>query len=870
MPATARATSARAQQKSASKQPPNLRRSTRQTRSRSRELGGTDNAPATPSKSLITSVSANESQDEALSRTPTRNNRGGKVDSKTGNNELSPVFESPRVNAVSSFNTNLMRQNSRRSERSVPESPVDHFNITGTTLLATDSEHESREIDPSIMIEALPDLDTSAKNALRILAPQAFSLTSILKSLETASFRTRVRRIRETFETQKKYFGGQHFIPVETATNMLPSLEHIPWHPDEFFQKANLAQFALDLIPFRGKNSSFSEDYFSALDELFPTFFMSSFLSLEDDRITKTGQSALLAQTFQLGLEIRTQFAIAELQREQESSLEFDPNTVLDDIFTAYMNSGDEVEKLRGWEINGLQAEQDKISDEFRDEINERRESIREYFNTDDTSNPVDFTGLESSFPWSEFVVQAAKWIRMRANEIDEQLENQISLNEAVEILQIEVDRRSSLDQPGIASIHESTNSVPSVDNAQADVQKPQEKGSTSTRQSMFSIGKGIFKSKAFVSHFVNLQARVGSSLAGSAQAASNVQVDQPSENPQKALVAAGRDSTPQVNDDGASPRPSRPSESHKPSAQILQNSATPGEAATRQALHNASPRPSPSDIVKVAERQRLATSSQRQRPIFKTPPAAFIDRQDDARRLSPIGFSQLSSDKSRLNGRSNGRSKKRHASEVEQSEGQGEERSHPSDEEGFEADTRNIPFEKKRASIAGLQSRKRRRIRTAPSETQRRPSATPSRQSESLENRQDSRTESRSVDFMNTVENIPPASTASEINRRVRKPGGGRIPWSVDECNQLKNLIIRHGPKWAKIKQVDDSLENPKLGIRDQVNLKDKARQMAVDYYKTGQPLPENFEKVALKTDDKRKLREMGITIFEDMPEGD
>lgn len=44
----------------------------------------------------------------------------------------------------------------------------------------------------------------------------------------------------------------------------------------------------------------------------------------------------------------------------------------------------------------------------------------------------------------------------------------------------------------------------------------------------------------------------------------------------------------------------------------------------------------------------------------------------------------------------------------------------------------------------------------------------------------------------------------------------------------------------------------------------------MSVILIRTGQPLPENFEKVALKTDDKRKLREMGITIFEDMPEGD
>ncbi|EEQ91107.1 myb-like DNA-binding protein [Blastomyces dermatitidis ER-3] len=857
MPAATRATSVRAQWKSASKQPPNLPRSTRQTRSRSRELGGIDHAPASPSKSVATSVNSDDS-DVDLSHTPVKNNRAGNVRSKTRNYELSPVYESPRKNAAGRFNTDLTRQNSRRSERSVPESPVDHFNITGTTLLATDSEHESRELDPSIMIEALPDLDTSTKNALRILVPQAFSLTTLLKNLKNATFRARVKRIRDTFETQKKYFGGQHFITVEAAVNMLPSLKHIPWYPDEFIQKANLVQFALDLIPLRGNMSPFSEYHLSDLDESFPVLFISSFLSPEDDRITTPGQSALLDETFQLGLELRTQRAIAELRSgEQEINVEFAPDSILETVFTAFAKSGDESERLLGWKISGLRDEGGGIPERFYEKVLERRASIRKTFNVDETTTFVHFDELESTFPWSEFVVQACKWIRMRANEIDEQLEKQASLNEAVEILQIEVDRRSSLDQQSIASIPKSTTSAPSVTDTvgveQADVQKPQITESTSTRKSMLSIGKGFFKSKAFVSHLVNLQARVGS-------AASNVRVDQPSGSPQTEAVAAARDSTPHVNDGEQSP--SRLSGSHKASAHAFRQSSTPGER-TRPALLGGSPRPSPSEIVKIAERQRLATSSQRQRPTFKTPPAAFIDRQADARRLSPIGSSQLaSSDRSRLIGRS----KKRHASEVEEDEGHAEERTQFSEEEGFEADTRNIRVEKKRASIAGLQGRKRRRVETATPC----PSATPPRQSQNLESRQGGRVESESVEFTNVVGNIPPASTAPEINRRVRKPGGGRIPWSVDECNQLKNMIVRHGPKWAKIKQVDDSLEHPKLIIRDQVNLKDKARQMAVDYYKAGQPLPENFEKVPLKTEDKRKLREMGITIFEDMLERD
>ncbi|PGG96853.1 hypothetical protein GX51_07633 [Blastomyces parvus] len=837
MPATARATSLRAQQKSASnKQPSNLRRSTRQTRNRSKELGGIDNAPASPSKPVAASANSDDSE-AGLSHTPVYIDRYRKYWSKDSKNISfnRPDYTGPFY-PMGTLIPDLTRQKSRRSERSVPGSPVDHFNITGTTLLATDSEHESRELDPSIMIEALPDLDNSAKNVLRILVPQNFSLTTILENLKNATFRARVKRVREMFEAQKKYFGGRHFIAVEATVNMIPSLKHIPWYPHEFIQKTNLAQFALDLIPLDGNMSPSSEYTLSYLDESFPALFISSLLSPEEDRITTPGQSALLDETFQLGLELRTQRAIAELRSgEQQVDVEFAPDSILEIVFTAFANSDDESERLLGWKINGLRDENGGIPERFREEVLERRESIRNFFEVDESSTLVRFDELESMFPWSEFVDQACKWIRMRANEIDEQLGKQASLNEAVEILQIEVDRRSSLDQQGIASIPESTTSAPSVTDTvgveQAGVLKPQMTESATTGQSKFSI-KGFFKSKAFVSRLVNLQAGVGS-------ASGDVAADQPSGSPQPEAVAPARDSTPHIND---------------------------GERTRQLPLGGSPGRPSPSEIVKIAERQRLATSSQRQRPTFKTPPAAFIDRQADARRLSPIGSSQLSSSRNRLIDRS----KKRQASEIEQNEDHAEGSTEQSEEEGFEADTRTPQVEKNRASIARLQGRKRRRVGTEAPGTPSRPSATPSRQSQYLESRQSGRGESASVEFTNDVANIPPASTAPEINRRVRKPGGGRIPWSVDECNQLKNLIVRYGPKWAKIKQFDDSLEHPKLSIRDQVNLKDKARQMAVDYYKTGQPLPENFEKVALKTDDKRKLREMGVAIFEDMPERD
>jgi len=83
-------------------------------------------------------------------------------------------------------------------------------------------------------------------------------------------------------------------------------------------------------------------------------------------------------------------------------------------------------------------------------------------------------------------------------------------------------------------------------------------------------------------------------------------------------------------------------------------------------------------------------------------------------------------------------------------------------------------------------------------------------------------------------------------------------------ECKQLERLIIEHGPAWSLIKRVDDDEANPKLSRRTQGNLKDKARQMAVDYYKAFEPIPKNFEYIRLQTVEKEKLKQMGISVLE------
>lgn len=60
-----------------------------------------------------------------------------------------------------------------------------------------------------------------------------------------------------------------------------------------------------------------------------------------------------------------------------------------------------------------------------------------------------------------------------------------------------------------------------------------------------------------------------------------------------------------------------------------------------------------------------------------------------------------------------------------------------------------------------------------------------------------------------------------------------GRRAWTEEETGALIELIGMLGPRWADIKRADDRSERPRLARRGQVNLKDKARQLAVGFYR-------------------------------------
>lgn len=74
--------------------------------------------------------------------------------------------------------------------------------------------------------------------------------------------------------------------------------------------------------------------------------------------------------------------------------------------------------------------------------------------------------------------------------------------------------------------------------------------------------------------------------------------------------------------------------------------------------------------------------------------------------------------------------------------------------------------------------------------------------------------------------------SSARDIKAFQPKPPQTRKPWSDEETETLLTLIENHGTSWALLLEVDKS-ENMVLQSRGQVALKDKARNMKMDYLK-------------------------------------
>ncbi|KAH8426497.1 uncharacterized protein LDX57_004232 [Aspergillus melleus] len=842
----------------------------------------------------------------------------------------------------------------RRESHAAPGSPEDAANISGTTILPSEPD---TDLDPEMMLESLPDLERAARDVLKLLVPASTDPVSIVnlaaKLADPKNTQSRrLSRSKSKFESEASYFGSHSYIDTERVSEAIYSaLENKcdglanDWTPDLSVQKANCARFAIEVLLARTETDA-PRQAIQHVEGLFPSVFMNNVV--HDGQRPAVGESSLGKDTFNLALEIRTQFLIASME-DQQHDPGFDPDAILKLAFFVEEIDEDVYDSneapLRGFNLDNLGGADGYLPSRYRDAAYDRFNEMRVLV----SDGPDE---LKSAFRWPRFALKAAQWLRKRNDEIDKQLNKQRQADDlkdeyfatpktgskmgsvpprsaatlspagrasarpssvAAENQRIMAARGSpfaatptrlrissnlrELETPGVSGTEGPIFTAPSIQPRISDAQKEPAVPETSNGQGSPTEGAPIDdgapkppsneeeprtafenrerrKSKpSFLnassidrimqrqrrrSDFVQpspqaegdtlasedqsntlpatSQSRAADPVAPAAPAAPEAPVEpanMPDPHMDSPLFVPQDDDLLTINDtgftlDGDNSR-IQIERSHSPPVGN-RISHGPGRQRTDSIASIPVNPPSilPSDReLWQATKKHAASSSQATKD--KHPRAAFIDHQENAHRVSPISHGVSS----RSAQRSSNKRRRDESDDLEENEESGND---------FSTDARALDISRKRAEKPAQPTSKRQRTTTNEE-----PQAAPEVPGESRATRRGSAT-------------IPYRSS------QLTSTNQSHVRWQPAEDERLLRLIKENECKWALIEQENEAQpEKPgekRIEGRNQVQLKDRARNLKIKYYRARQPLPKNLEKVTMKQKDKARLANMGIIV--------
>ncbi|KAE8374436.1 hypothetical protein BDV26DRAFT_300244 [Aspergillus bertholletiae] len=368
------------------------------------------------------------------------------------------------------------RKSGFRAGQVIPESPDDAHNHTmsGSTIIVPDAETDQEddeddlgdqdEQDPEMMLESLPGLERSAKEVLDFLVPDSADLKSIVNMAKRLSDpkNTQSKRLslrKANLKNQPGWFEGRTYIDVTQASESIAS--HLTnqdgvgqeWRAEPILHRANCARFALEVLLANGNSGAFRKAI-RDVEGLFPLPFMSDLVTGAQSTV---GKSVLIKDTFRLALEIRTQFVIIQLENHQHDH-DFDPNVILEDGFFLDVPADETFDSsnapMRAFHLPRFSGADGSLSDEFRETAYDRFEEMRALLPDED--DIFDIGELKSTYPWRSFLLHAARWIRKRCGEIDQDSSRQQSAESTRKEYFAEVDakdRRSLGGVPGRSSL---------------------------------------------------------------------------------------------------------------------------------------------------------------------------------------------------------------------------------------------------------------------------------------------------------------------------------------------------------------------------------------------------------------------------------
>ncbi|KAL2831155.1 hypothetical protein BDW59DRAFT_7507 [Aspergillus cavernicola] len=820
-----------------------------------------------PSRKRVTRSRSREVEATRVSRNKTSYSQSQRGQSK--GKSLAPVVEESPLRT-------LRGPTARYGSAVIPESPEDAANISGTTILPSDPETDP---DSEMMLEALPDLEREAKSVLGFLAPSSASPVTIVNKAKLLSDpkntqSKRLRRLMINLTAEFNLFGNQTYIDADGTSRMFSSflvgrrVVFQDWSPDPILHLANCARFALEIL-LAGTSASSQRQAIRNIENLFPSPFMTGLVQAGHG--VTPGASALESDTFDLALEIRTQSLILQLE-EHEHDPRFSPMVA---IKLCFFTGSNRKSPLRGFNLPDFGGINGTLPGHYRDIVQNRFNDI---LISEIDDKMIDVEELKGAYRWQRFVLRAAQWIRKRTDEIAAALENHISAQDVH-------DAFFTSKHPSFASTlggseaepsgeledveHETTQQATVEQETTAlEAQQHQELESRTDRKDTGrrrSSKRSAFMDPHSMQRLVQRQEqrRSGSEVLdnrhrpGIARPVSQI-VSEQSATQRRQTSEALSSSRPTRQDDIPpsgdasltllSDEPeftidddlhsdfesagTRIERSHSPPVPVRHRDM----ALARREVTSLDPRTSIDNLWKAAKTGEF--------PQSFTGPSRFIDRQQQARRVSPIGESVSQSADKRI---ADSASRKRARLESE-----------PEFEAGsdfFDSDSRLVDTDARRAEKPKQPRSKRRRLEDA-WELQEDTNATVDANEE--------------IDAADDVPRGEPRRTSRPSARYSSSMSSSKPkqPWTEAEDKRLKRLMREHGTSWALIERqnlaqaAEEGEVQIKRGNNMQVQFKDRARNLKIAYLRDGRTLPRYLESVTVKQSDYDKLEKQGIIV--------
>ncbi|KAF3011081.1 hypothetical protein E8E13_011231 [Curvularia kusanoi] len=311
------------------------------------------------------------------------------------------------------------------AEQQTFRSPGAISQMSGTTAISSFSMIQADFLESKFMLKHVSKLCDNTQEFLEHLVPSAGSMDDDFHNMREmlkpdSDYVEEYHDLDAQFKLHLNHFKGEesNYINVRAVHRALFDSYNDSGAARSginlVLYLANILVLAKQMIT-SDRSDKGALDRLRQLDNSFPGTFVHSLVN--EGSTLAIGDSTLLGETFNLALELRTQLAVLSLQ-QSSSDADFEPVEALDAIFLV----DDEV-LIRGWNVAALGGGEASLPQEYQTKIVERYNEVREYLDPESQASGngdvIDLEGLTKHFRWSGTVSQLLAWVRLRQNELN-------------------------------------------------------------------------------------------------------------------------------------------------------------------------------------------------------------------------------------------------------------------------------------------------------------------------------------------------------------------------------------------------------------------------------------------------------------------